>query len=137
MYWCGFATLRKSRICCQLPARSSGTRSRSLLGATPSMVRSSITVPSESASQKISDALGGVAKPSARSANARTSPESASRRYFGKAAADLDDDEAAQLAAGLPNPARWHPGVSRPAYRRYVDSVRRRMDKAEFLRRLI
>jgi monofunctional biosynthetic peptidoglycan transglycosylase len=63
--------------------------------------------------------------------------ESASRRYFGKAAADLDDDEAAQLAAGLPNPARWHPGVSRPAYRRYVDSVRRRMDKAEFLRRLI
>jgi monofunctional glycosyltransferase len=63
--------------------------------------------------------------------------ESASRRYFGKAAADLDDDEAAQLAAGLPSPARWHPGVSRPAYRRYVDSVRRRMARAEFLRRLI
>jgi monofunctional biosynthetic peptidoglycan transglycosylase len=63
--------------------------------------------------------------------------ESASRRYFGKAAADLDDDEAAQLAAGLPSPARWHPGASHPAYRRSIDSVRRRMAKAQFLRRLI
>jgi len=63
--------------------------------------------------------------------------ETASRRYFGKAAADLDDGEAAQLAAGLPSPARWHPGVGRPAYHRYVESIRRRMDRAMFLRRLI
>jgi hypothetical protein len=27
--------------------------------------------------------------------------------------------------------------VSSPAYRRYVETVRRRMDKAQFLRRLI
>ena len=63
--------------------------------------------------------------------------ESASRRYFGKAAGDLDDDEAALLAAGLPSPTIWHPGVSSPAYRRYAETVRRRMDKAQFLRRLI
>ena len=63
--------------------------------------------------------------------------ESASRRYFGKAAADLGDDEAALLAAALPSPTAWHPGVSSPAYRRYAGTVRRRMDKAQFLRRLI
>ena len=63
--------------------------------------------------------------------------ESASRRYYGKAAADLDDDEAARLAASLPSPATWHPGSGSPAYRRHADSVRRRMDKAQFLRRLI
>jgi monofunctional glycosyltransferase len=63
--------------------------------------------------------------------------ESASRRYFGKGAADLGDDEAALLAAALPSPTAWHPGVSSPAYRRYAETVRRRMDKAQFLRRLI
>lgn len=57
----------------------------------------------------------------------------ASRRYFGKAAAELDDYEAAQLAAGLPNPAAWHPGVSHPAYRRHVASIERRMSRAVFL----
>jgi monofunctional biosynthetic peptidoglycan transglycosylase len=57
----------------------------------------------------------------------------ASRRYFGKAAAELDDNEAAQLAAGLPNPAAWHPGVSHPAYRRHVASIERRMSRAVFL----
>jgi monofunctional biosynthetic peptidoglycan transglycosylase len=63
--------------------------------------------------------------------------ESASRRYFGKAAADLDDEEAARLAAGLPSPSTWHPGSTSAAYRRHADRVRRRMDKAQFLRRLI
>ena len=63
--------------------------------------------------------------------------ESASRRYFGKAAADLDDDEAALLAASLPSPSTWHPGSGSAAYRRHVDNVRRRMDRAQFLRRLI
>jgi monofunctional biosynthetic peptidoglycan transglycosylase len=56
--------------------------------------------------------------------------EAASRRYFGKAAADLDADEAAQLAAALPRPATWHPGSPSRAYRRHVESVRRRMDRA-------
>jgi monofunctional biosynthetic peptidoglycan transglycosylase len=55
--------------------------------------------------------------------------EAASRRYFGKPAAELTDDEAAQLAAGLPRPSIWHPGVSTRAYRRYVDDIRRRMER--------
>ena len=63
--------------------------------------------------------------------------ESASRRYFGKPAADLTDDEAALLAAALPSPAAWHPGSTSAAYRRHADVVRRRMDKAQFLRRII
>jgi monofunctional glycosyltransferase len=63
--------------------------------------------------------------------------ESASRRYFGKTAGALGDDEAAVLAAALPSPASWHPGATSAAYRRHVDTVRRRMDRAVFLRRLI
>jgi monofunctional biosynthetic peptidoglycan transglycosylase len=59
--------------------------------------------------------------------------EAASRRYFMKPAAQLTDEEAAQLAAGLPSPATWHPGSSRPGYHRHVESIRRRMAKATFL----
>jgi monofunctional biosynthetic peptidoglycan transglycosylase len=55
--------------------------------------------------------------------------EAASRRYFGKPAADLTDDEAAALAAGLPRPSVWHPGVQTRAYRRYIDDIRRRMER--------
>jgi monofunctional biosynthetic peptidoglycan transglycosylase len=63
--------------------------------------------------------------------------EAASRRYFGKAASELSEDEAAQLAAALPNPRMWHPGASGPAYRRYVDTLKRRMVKAQFLVKLL
>lgn len=55
--------------------------------------------------------------------------EAASRRYFGKPAAELTDEEASELAAGLPRPSIWHPGVRTPAYRRYVDDIRRRMER--------
>jgi monofunctional biosynthetic peptidoglycan transglycosylase len=58
--------------------------------------------------------------------------EAASRRYFGKAAAELGDAEAAQLAASLPNPTAWHPGAASRAYQRRVVSIRRRMDRADF-----
>jgi monofunctional biosynthetic peptidoglycan transglycosylase len=63
--------------------------------------------------------------------------EAASRRYFGKSAADLNDDEAAQLAASLPNPRVWHPGATGPGYRRYVNTIKRRMAKAEFPAKLM
>jgi monofunctional biosynthetic peptidoglycan transglycosylase len=59
--------------------------------------------------------------------------EGASRRYFGKRAADLDEDEAAQLAAALPRPRTWHPGSGSRAYRRYVEAIKVRMAKATFL----
>jgi monofunctional biosynthetic peptidoglycan transglycosylase len=63
--------------------------------------------------------------------------EAASRRYFGKPAAEVNADEAAQLAAGLPRPREWHPGVGTTAYRRYVESIRRRMDRVELPGRLL
>jgi len=63
--------------------------------------------------------------------------EAASRRYFGKAAADLAPGEAAQLAASLPRPARWHPGARSAAYHAHVARILQRMDRAEFLRRQI
>ncbi len=59
--------------------------------------------------------------------------EAASRRYFGKSAADLRDDEAAQLAASLPSPVTWHPGSVQRGYQRHVESISRRMAKATFL----
>jgi monofunctional biosynthetic peptidoglycan transglycosylase len=59
--------------------------------------------------------------------------EAASRRYFAKPASQLTEDEAAELAASLPAPATWHPGSTRPAYRRHVESIRRRMTRATFL----
>jgi monofunctional biosynthetic peptidoglycan transglycosylase len=54
----------------------------------------------------------------------------ASRRYFGKSPAELSDDEAAQLAASLPNPDDWHPGSGSRAYARHVRRVRKRMESA-------
>ena len=63
--------------------------------------------------------------------------EAAARRYFGRPAAELDEDQAARLAAALPSPTTWYPGSGSPAYRRHVESVRRRMDRADFLRRQI
>lgn len=59
--------------------------------------------------------------------------EAAARRYFNKAAADLSEDEAAQLAAGLPRPARWNPASESEGYRIYVGKIEERMNKAEFL----
>ena len=61
----------------------------------------------------------------------------ASRHYFGKPASLLDEREAAMLAASLPRPSRWHPGVESRAYARYVDDILRRMERAEFLWRYV
>jgi monofunctional biosynthetic peptidoglycan transglycosylase len=61
----------------------------------------------------------------------------AAQRYFGKPAAELGPDEAAQLAAALPNPAAWHPGASSAAYRRRVATIRERTARAAFLSRWI
>jgi monofunctional biosynthetic peptidoglycan transglycosylase len=59
--------------------------------------------------------------------------EAASRRYFGKAAADLSAGEAAQLAAALPNPVAWHPGAPSRAYQRRVAMILKRMDRSDSL----
>jgi len=62
---------------------------------------------------------------------------SAAQAYFGKAPADLGEEEAALLAASLPRPSSWHPGSRSQAYQRYAAAIRARMDKAEFLRKQI
>lgn len=59
--------------------------------------------------------------------------EAAARHYFGKPAAQLSEWESAQLAASLPRPSRWHPGVESDAYWWYVSEVQGRMDEATFL----
>ena len=61
----------------------------------------------------------------------------AAERYFGKPPARLSEREAAELAASLPRPSRWHPGVDSPAYERYVEEIQRRMAAAEFLWRYV
>lgn len=61
----------------------------------------------------------------------------ASQRYFAKPPADLDESEAAQLAAVLPSPSTWRPGSASPGYRRRVAAIERRMERATFLWKLI
>jgi monofunctional biosynthetic peptidoglycan transglycosylase len=63
--------------------------------------------------------------------------EAASRHYFGVAAAQLSEAQAAELAVGLPRPKSWHPGRESAGYRAAVERILRRMEKAEFLWRLI
>jgi monofunctional biosynthetic peptidoglycan transglycosylase len=63
--------------------------------------------------------------------------EAAARRYFATAAADLGPLEAAQLAATLPNPHAWHPGSPSRAYQAHVARVLHRMERAEWLERLL
>ncbi len=60
--------------------------------------------------------------------------EAGARRFFGKSAAELSAREAAELAAGLPKPSRWHPGARSEVYRKRVDRILRRMERAKFLR---
>ena len=63
--------------------------------------------------------------------------EAAARHYFGKPASSLSEREAAQLAASLPFPTGWHPGVGSRAYKRYVQVLLRRMHQARWLNSLI
>ena len=63
--------------------------------------------------------------------------EAASRHYFGRSAATLTADESAALAGSLPKPSKWHPGANSKVYRSRVERIRRRMEKASWLRREI
>ena len=61
--------------------------------------------------------------------------EAAARRYFGKSAGGLGPGEAAMLAAALPRPSQWHPGVESASYARRVDRILRLMERVSFLDR--
>ncbi len=59
--------------------------------------------------------------------------EAAARHYFGKPASALTEREAAMMAASLPRPSTWHPGVASRAYVSYVETVVERMARADYL----
>lgn len=59
--------------------------------------------------------------------------EAAARHYFGTSAAGLSERQAAELAAALPRPSTWHPGAGGRGYRRHLERIRGRMDKAQWL----
>lgn len=63
--------------------------------------------------------------------------EAASQYYFGLPASMLDERQSAELAAVLPRPSSWHPGRQSSGYEDAVERILRRMEKAEFLWRLI
>ncbi len=61
----------------------------------------------------------------------------ASRTYFGIAPSELSELEAAELAAGLPRPRTWHPGVDSRGYRKRVERILGRMERADWLWKVI
>jgi len=61
----------------------------------------------------------------------------ASSRYFGVPPSQLTAAQAAQLAASLPRPSTWHPGVSSRGYARHVERIRGRMERATWLNKLL
>ena len=59
--------------------------------------------------------------------------EAASRHFFGKPAADLNAEQAARLAASLPRPSKWHPGVESRGYEKSVSRILALMEQCEWL----
>jgi monofunctional biosynthetic peptidoglycan transglycosylase len=63
--------------------------------------------------------------------------EAAARRYFEVPAGDLDAVQAAQLAASLPRPSSWHPGVSSTGYENRIDRIIILLEGADWLDKLL
>ena len=63
--------------------------------------------------------------------------EAAARSYFGIPAAVVDADQAAQLAAALPRPSSWHPGVSSKGYNKAVSRIQLRAGQCGWLDQLL
>ena len=63
--------------------------------------------------------------------------EAAAQHYFNKPASDLSLREAALLAASLPRPKSWHPGVDDDVYLRRANRIQTWMTRASFLNRYL
>jgi monofunctional biosynthetic peptidoglycan transglycosylase len=63
--------------------------------------------------------------------------EAAAWNYYGVAAADLNLSQAAHLAASLPRPSKWHPGVDSRGYERSVGRILERMEQCDWLDKLL
>jgi monofunctional biosynthetic peptidoglycan transglycosylase len=63
--------------------------------------------------------------------------EAASRHYFGTPASNLNREQAAQLAASLPRPKSWHPGVQSNGYERSVSRIIDLVDQCDWLEKYL
>ena len=59
--------------------------------------------------------------------------EAAAHHYFDISAADLSPEQAAGLAASLPRPSKWHPGVESRAYEKSVLRILALMEQCGWL----
>lgn len=59
--------------------------------------------------------------------------EAAANHYFDVAAADLGPEQGARLAASLPRPSKWHPGVVSRGYENSVRRILALMEQSEWL----
>lgn len=59
--------------------------------------------------------------------------EAAASHYFNMTAADLGPEEAAHLAASLPRPSKWHPGVESRGYEKSVSRILALMEQCDWL----
>jgi len=59
--------------------------------------------------------------------------EAASRHFFGIPAAELSAEQAARLAASLPRPSKWHPGVESRGYEKSVSRILALMEQCGWL----
>ncbi len=63
--------------------------------------------------------------------------EAASRHYYGIPAADLNAEQAARLAASLPRPSMWHPGVESRGYEGSVLRILNLMEDCDWLEKYL
>jgi len=63
--------------------------------------------------------------------------EAAAQTYFGVPASEIDSDQAAELAAALPRPSSWHPGVESRGYKKAISRVRLRAGQCDWLDQLL
>jgi monofunctional biosynthetic peptidoglycan transglycosylase len=63
--------------------------------------------------------------------------EAASRHYYGIPASDLDAEQAARLAASLPRPSKWHPGVESRGYEGSVLRILNLMEDCGWLEKYL
>jgi len=63
--------------------------------------------------------------------------EAASRHFFGKRSSALSVDEAARLAAVLPRPSSWSPLGTSPGFLAAARRIKSRMQRADWLRKVI
>jgi monofunctional biosynthetic peptidoglycan transglycosylase len=63
--------------------------------------------------------------------------EAASRHYYGIPAADLNAEQAARLAASLPRPSKWYPGVESRGYEGSVLRILNLMEDCDWLEKYL